>query len=107
MMRKTLTLMIALVACGLLGVLLASDASWAKPKKGNMWLLCKCTCRADDKNGNHHYGNRDGVWYTTSHDSCDVFPSCTADKLPGIATDCLGYQQSGLKTTKPPSTNTQ
>jgi len=102
-MRKTWTSMVGLGGCGLLGVLLLSDASWALPKKTSTWLLCKCTCRADDVLGKHHYGPTNGVWYTTSHDSCDVFPTCTvgATQLVGIATDCLGYQQSGMRSITP------
>jgi hypothetical protein len=101
-MRKILTLTIALVACGLIGVLLSSDASWARPKGGKTWLLCKCTCRYDDGKGNHYYGNSGGVWYTTSHDACDVFPSCQVrgpqgNLVAGFATGCLGHEESALK----------
>jgi len=110
-MRKTLTSTIAVMACGLLGVLLASDASWAKPKKGSTYLLCKCTCFAQDAEGHDHWGNPGGIWYTTSHDSCDSFHSCKVGKLTGIANDCSGHQYSdikpGLKSTAPPATSTR
>jgi hypothetical protein len=71
-----------------------SSVSEALPPKKNTFLLCKCTCRAEDELGKLHYGG--GVTYTTSHDECDVFPSCTvgSQHLPGIATDCLGYERS-------------
>ena len=104
-MRKTWTSIIGLGACGLFGVLLSSDASWALAKKGSTWLLCKCTCRADDVLGKHHYGTYHGVWYTTSHDACDVFPTCTvgATHLEGIATDCTDERQSGIRAITPNS----
>lgn len=51
-MRKTSASMVGLGVCGLLAILLWSEASWAKPKKST-FLLCKCTCRADDVLGKH------------------------------------------------------
>jgi hypothetical protein len=102
-MRKTRTLMIASVASCLFGVLLLPDAGWAKPKKVTTWTLCKCTCWAKDDKGRDIYGNNHGVWYTTSHASCDVDPSCNVGKYTGKAIECDSEQQTGLKSVKPPS----
>jgi len=85
MMRKTEILIIALIACGLLGNLLAPNEGLARPKKVTSWLLCKCTCWAKDDKGRDIYGGNHGVWYTTSHASCDVDPSCTVKGYTGKA----------------------
>jgi hypothetical protein len=95
-LRKRCTLIAGLGACGLLGAILWPDPTWALPKKST-WLWCKCTCRADDELGKHHYGSTGGISYTTSHDSCDAFHKCKVGLLEGIATDCLGTEKSGVK----------
>jgi hypothetical protein len=107
MMRKTEILIIALIACGLLGNLLAPNEGLARPKKVTSWLLCKCTCWAKDDKGRDIYGGNHGVWYTTSHASCDVDPSCTVKGYTGKAIECDQQQQSGLKSTAPAATNTR
>ncbi len=93
-MRTTWTLVVGLAACSVLGVLLWSDASWARPK--NTYLQCKCTCRAEDELGKVHYGSTGGVWYTTSGYSCGLFHKCTvgSQQLEGIATDCTETEKS-------------
>jgi hypothetical protein len=99
-MRKTWTSTVGLAACGLFGVLLWSDSSWALPKKST-YLLCKCTCRATDAAGKHHYGSANGIWYTTSGDDCTSFHKCKVGNLEGIATDCTGKEKSA--TSRAPS----
>ena len=94
-MRHAWISITGLGACSLLGALLLSDVSWAKPKK-DTYLLCKCTCRAEDELGKLHYGSSNGVWYTTSLDACEVFPTCKVGRLDGIATDCLGEQKAAI-----------
>jgi hypothetical protein len=80
-----------------LAVLFGSfGVSLALPK--GTYLLCKCTCRAEDELGKPHYGSPNGVWYTTSRDACDLFPTCKVGSLglEGIATDCLGQEQAAI-----------
>ena len=78
-------------------VLLWSGVSEALPNRPGTYLLCKCTCRAQDSSGKFHYGSSNGIWYTTSHDACDKFPSCTVGQLTGIATDCLGTEKQLMR----------
>ena len=110
-MKKTVTLIIALVACGVLGILLSSDASWARPKKSNEFLLCKCTCFARDAQGNDHWGNTGGVWYTTSGDACTKYITCKVGKLNGFANSCINHHvtdiKPGLQSAPPASTITR
>ncbi len=87
----------SLVAFASLAAPFLIEAAWSKPKPTSTWLLCKCTCRATDAQGNHHYGSSDGVWYTTSRDACLAFPKCKVGTLTGIATNCSGYQKSGIQ----------
>ena len=92
-MQNTRTSIAGLALCGLLAVLLLPETSWAKPTK-DTYLLCKCTCRAEDELGKLHYGSANGIWYTTSGDACTLFHKCTVGRLEGIATDCLGTEHS-------------
>lgn len=94
-MRNSWNSMAGLAACGFLAVVLLPDAGWARPK-GKTYLLCKCTCRAEDELGKLHYGSSNGISYTTDSDSCDSFHKCTVGRLEGIATDCLGTEKQGL-----------
>ena len=92
-MRMTWTLAVSLAASSFLGVVLWSDAGWARPKT-TTYLLCKCTCRAEDELGKYHYGSTNGIWYTTSSNACGLFHNCTVGRLEGIATDCTETEKS-------------
>lgn len=97
-MLKTWTLIAGPLALASITVPFEADDAWSKPKQTGSYLLCKCTCRATDSQGNHHYGSSNGVWYTTSGADCTTFPKCKVGQLQGIATDCLGTQKSLIKT---------
>lgn len=80
-------------ACSLLGVLLLSDASWAAPKKGSTYLLCKCTCKAEDELGKPVDGPSQGFWFTTSGGQC-LGKTCNVGRLEGSTRDCIVIEKS-------------
>jgi hypothetical protein len=92
-MRHAWTSIVGLGACSLLGVLLLSDAGWAAPKKGSPYLLCKCTCRAEDELGKIHDGPSNGYWFTTSGGQC-LGATCKVGRLEGSTRDCLVTEKS-------------
>jgi len=102
--QKNWTLVAGLGVFSLLGLVLSSDVTGAKPKGTSSWLLCKCTCRAEDELGKVHEGPSSGVWYTTSHADCDVLTTCKVGRLDGLARDCTGTQQSGVRGVANPPT---
>jgi hypothetical protein len=85
-MRNTWTSIVGLGACSVLGVLLLSDASWAKPKKSS-YVTCKCTCEAEDVLGKIHYGE---AQFTESSDDRCLFHKCTvgSQRLEGTTRNC-------------------
>ena len=83
----------AVVGGSLLGVLLLSDVGLTAPKKGSTYLLCKCTCTAEDELGKTHYGPSQGLWFTTSGGQC-LGTKCTVGRLEGSTRDCLVTEKS-------------
>lgn len=87
-MRKSIPLALLILA---VTVLPLSDVSWAKPK--GTYLLCKCTCTAEDELGKTHYGPSNGYWFTTSGDQC-LGKKCKVGNLEGSTRDCLFTEHS-------------
>jgi hypothetical protein len=92
-MRNAWTSLVGLGTWSFLGVLLLSDVSWAAPKKGSTYLLCKCTCAAEDELGKTHYGPSHGYWFTTSGDQCQG-AKCKVGRLEGLTRECLVAEKS-------------
>jgi hypothetical protein len=91
-MRNTWTSIACLGACSLLGVLLLSDASWARPKKST-YFSCKCTCQAEDVLGKIHEG---AAQFTESSDERCVGHKCTvgSQRLEGTTRNCTTTELS-------------
>jgi hypothetical protein len=91
-MRKTWTSIAGLGACSLLGVLLLSDASWARPKQ--TYFTCRCTCQAEDVLGKIHEG---AAQFTESSAERCVGHKCTvgSQRLEGTTSNCNYTEQSG------------
>src|SRR5262245_35050856 len=102
-MRNAWTSLLGLGACSFLGVLLLSDVSWAAPKKGSTYLLCKCTCRAEDELGKIHDGPSNGYWFTTSGGQC-LGAKCKVGRLEGSTRDCLVTEKSESSLQQTPTT---
>jgi hypothetical protein len=87
-MKKAILLALLILA---VTVLPLSDVSWAKPK--GTYLLCKCTCTAEDELGKPHYGPSNGYWFTTSGGQC-LGKKCKVGNLEGSTRDCLFTEHS-------------
>ena len=98
-MRNTWTSIGGVAACSLLGVLLLSDASWARPKI-TTYVTCKCTCEAEDVLGKIHYG--EAQFTESSSDRC-VFHKCTvgSQRLEGKTRNC-SFTEHENRLTLPP-----
>ena len=98
-MRNTWTSIAGLGACSLLGVLLLSDPSWARPKKST-YVTCKCTCEAEDVLGKIHYG---AAQFTESSDDRCLFHKCTvgSQRLEGTTRNCSVTEHENRLTLPP------
>lgn len=79
--------------CMVLGLLVQSDISWAKPKKTNTYWSCKCTCRWEDELGKEHFGPSGAVQFTESSPEACLGHYCRTGTHKGTTRDCMGTEQ--------------
>ena len=99
-MRNTWTSIIGLGACSVLGILLLSDPSWARPKKTN-YVTCKCTCRAEDELGKVHEGRPGALQFTEASANGCLLMKCKIGRLEGNARNCSVTEHSKSVTLPP------
>lgn len=99
-MRNSWISITGLGVCSLLGVLLLSDPSWARPKKTN-YVTCKCTCRAEDVLGGVHEGRPDALVFTEASATDCLKMTCKIGNLQGNARNCSVTEHSKSLTLPP------
>jgi hypothetical protein len=74
-----------------------SNASWARPKKGQEYWACKCTCMWQDELGKEHYGQEGGVEFTESSLERCLGHACKAGTHAGTTRNCTGTPKTAAR----------